>query len=73
MIFLLDRKLLNHLQELSDERLWRAIGVLTSRITVEDKKINAKKLNEIRVLLESLTDSDLTRINELLVLIQSKS
>lgn len=73
MNFLLDRKLLNHLQELSDERLWRVIGVLTSRITVEDKKINAKKLNGIRALLESLTDSDLNRINELLALIQSKS
>ena len=73
MKFTLDRKLIDSLNDLSDERLWHMFCMLMSGAGVDmgRKKYDPKRICGIRALLSAVTDEDICRINELIELYNS--
>lgn len=64
----IDRKLIESLNELSDERLWHMFCMLMSGAGMDmgRKKYDPKRVHGIRALLSAVTDEDICRVNELI-------
>ena len=63
----LDRKKINMLCSMSDERLWSTVKLfaMSNGVDVSKKRVRPGDIESFRRTLRSLTDSDLARIGEL--------
>lgn len=70
----LDQNTLKRLLEMSDERLWASLKMLTSVAGIElsDRLKRPDKLQRLRRVLAALTEEDLRRVSELAGVYQQK-
>lgn len=63
----LDRKKINMLCSMSDERLWGAVKLfaMSNGVDVSKKRVRPGDIESLRRTLRSLTENDLSRIGEL--------
>ncbi len=64
----LDGKRIRTLTSMSDERMWGAIKFFASAngVDLSKKRVTPRELSNLKTMLNSLTDSDLTRVGELI-------
>lgn len=64
----LDRKRIRTLTSMSDERMWGAIKFFASAngVDLSKKRVTPRELSNLKTMLNSLTDSDLSRVGELI-------
>lgn len=64
----LDGKRIRTLTSMSDERMWGAIKFFASAngVDLSKKRVTPRELSNLKTMLNSLTDSDLSRVGELI-------
>ena len=64
----LDRKRIRTLTSMSDERMWGAIKFFASAngVDLSKKRVTPRELSNLKTMLNALTDSDLSRVGELI-------
>ncbi|MBQ7669771.1 MAG: hypothetical protein IJS45_03510 [Clostridia bacterium] len=62
-----DRKKVEMLTSMSDERMWSTVKLFASAngVDLSRKRVTARDLTNLRRMLRSLTDDDLRRVGEL--------